>query len=402
MPQRRGTSRKRNGGLPWSWLFALLALALFFLVWWKTGTTGFEESSSGRSLTNAPLAQTQTVHQPTPLVQPLATSPPPSLRSNPAAPSILTNAPLPTNNFPIATNNFPLPEEPANGFQPRPPANSFEIQLALARVGISSGPIDGVLGSQSRLAIRAFQLREGLPQTGDLDPLSRSRLLLREWPYRVYEVTSNDLQRLRSIPDTWLGKSELDRLDFETALELVAEKAHSRESLIRQLNPSISWTNLQVGTRLKIPHTFHPVYREKAAFVRIQLANKTLQAFGVNSNLLAHFPCSIAQKVDKRPVGRLTVVKVAENPNYMFNPEIFPESEEAKKIGRKLLLPPGPNNPVGVAWIGLDRPGYGIHGTPKPELVGRTESHGCFRLANWNAELLLKLVWTGMPVYVDP
>jgi lipoprotein-anchoring transpeptidase ErfK/SrfK len=57
---------------------------------------------------------------------------------------------------------------------------------------------------------------------------------------------------------------------------------------------------------------------------------------------------------------------------------------------------------VGVAWISLDRPGYGIHGTPQPEKVGRTESHGCFRLANWNAEYLLKIVWAGMPVYVEP
>ncbi len=70
--------------------------------------------------------------------------------------------------------------------------------------------------------------------------------------------------------------------------------------------------------------------------------------------------------------------------------------------GRKRVVPPGPNNPVGVAWIGLDKTGYGIHGTPTPEQVGRTESHGCFRLANWNAEYLVKLVWVGMPVYVEP
>jgi lipoprotein-anchoring transpeptidase ErfK/SrfK len=93
---------------------------------------------------------------------------------------------------------------------------------------------------------------------------------------------------------------------------------------------------------------------------------------------------------------------VAPNPEYTFNPEIFPESTEARQINTKLILPPGPNNPVGTAWISLDLPGYGIHGTPAPEQVGRTESHGCFRLANWNAEHLLQLVWVGMPVYVEP
>ena len=96
------------------------------------------------------------------------------------------------------------------------------------------------------------------------------------------------------------------------------------------------------------------------------------------------------------------VVAVAPNPNYTFDPEVFPEVPEAQELGRKLILQPGPNNPVGTVWISLDKPGYGIHGTPKPEDVGRTESHGCFRLANWNAEFLLKLVWVGMPVRVQP
>jgi lipoprotein-anchoring transpeptidase ErfK/SrfK len=66
------------------------------------------------------------------------------------------------------------------------------------------------------------------------------------------------------------------------------------------------------------------------------------------------------------------------------------------------MLPPGPNNPVGVAWVGLNRSGYGIHGTPKPEEVGRTESHGCFRLANWNAEYFAQLVSIGTTVFIDP
>jgi lipoprotein-anchoring transpeptidase ErfK/SrfK len=92
---------------------------------------------------------------------------------------------------------------------------------------------------------------------------------------------------------------------------------------------------------------------------------------------------------------------VVKNPNYTFNPAVFPESEEGRKLGRRLVLPPGPNNPVGVAWIGLSRAGYGIHGTPLPEMVGRTESHGCFRLANWNADYLRRMAWVGMPIWVE-
>ncbi|WP_425483045.1 L,D-transpeptidase [Lacunisphaera limnophila] len=89
-------------------------------------------------------------------------------------------------------------------------------------------------------------------------------------------------------------------------------------------------------------------------------------------------------------------------PELHLRPEVFPEVPEAQELGRRLIIPPGPNNPVGVAWIGLDRTGYGIHGTPEPEKVGRTESHGCFRVANWDARTLLRLAWTGLPVTVDP
>jgi lipoprotein-anchoring transpeptidase ErfK/SrfK len=134
----------------------------------------------------------------------------------------------------------------------------------------------------------------------------------------------------------------------------------------------------------------------------VRLGEKMLDAFDRNTNLLAHFPCSIARQVEKRPVGRLEVETIALNPNYKFSPEIFPESEEARQLKRPLMIPQGPNNPVGTAWIGLNRPGYGIHGTPRPEEVGRTESHGCFRLANWNAEYLAQLVEIGTPVIIEP
>jgi lipoprotein-anchoring transpeptidase ErfK/SrfK len=117
--------------------------------------------------------------------------------------------------------------------------------------------------------------------------------------------------------------------------------------------------------------------------------------------MMLHFPCSIAKKVEKRPVGELHVVVIIPNPNYTVDPELFPESDELQKIGHKLVLPPGPKNPVGMAWMGLDKPGYGMHGTPNAQQVGRTESHGCFRLANWDAEYLSQLVTVGMPVEVQ-
>ncbi len=284
----------------------------------------------------------------------------------------------------------------------RPPRSPLEIQIALTRWAISPGSLDGVIGSQTRTALRVFQQHRQLPVTGEADPVTRAALALREPVFTTFHIAGADLARLAPMPDTWLEKSQRSSLPFESALELAAERGWSHPGLIRALNPGLNWTNISPGTAVKIPSVEYPPPRQKAASIRIQLSARTLQAFDSNGRLLAHFPCSIARHAAKRPVGRLTVEKIAENPNYRFDPSVFPESAEARRLNRPLMIPPGPNNPVGTAWIGLDRPGYGIHGTPHPEAVGRTESHGCFRLANWNASHLLQLVRIGTPVDVEP
>jgi lipoprotein-anchoring transpeptidase ErfK/SrfK len=285
---------------------------------------------------------------------------------------------------------------------PHPVRDVFEAQVALARRAISPGAIDSAIGSQTRAAIAAFQHVEKLPESGMLETNTRALLMLDAPILTNYAVTTNDLARLQPLGKTWVAKSEQTALDYETVLELIAEKAHSHPLLVQKLNPGVNWTNIFAGTVLKIPDVSYPESDGKAAFVVIHLSDRFLEAFDAETNLMAHFPCSIAAKVVKRPVGELHVIVIAPNPNYTVDPELFPESTELSALGQKLILPPGPNNPVGVAWIGLDRPGYGMHGTPNPEQVGRTESHGCFRLANWDAEYLLKLAWIGMPVEVTP
>ena len=358
------------------WILALLLLAGLVWVWWHTGRTPPSKK--------VPAPQPSKMATPPPVQKPVQQSPPVVVRQQIPVPPPVT------------------PPVVAPGKFPRPPQNTFEAQLALTRLGISSGSLDGVAGSQTRAALLAFQQREHLPLTGSLDADTRSRLPLETPAVTSYTVTSNDLARLQPIATTWLGKSQQNALDYETVLELVAEKSHAHPGYIRTLNPGVNWSNIVAGTELRVPDAAYPEPPQKAAFIRISLAGKSLEAFGAQSNLLAHFPCSIAQRVEKRPVGELHVAAIAPNPDYTFNPEVFPESAEARAIGHKLMIQPGPNNPVGVAWISLDRPGYGMHGTPNPEQVGRTESHGCFRLANWNAEYLIKLVSIGTPVLVEP
>lgn len=285
---------------------------------------------------------------------------------------------------------------------PRSPASWFEAQVALARRGYSCGSIDGVGGAQTVSAWHAFQAQEGMAETNWLDGNTCAALPLESPPTAKYVVTAADLARLQPLSTTWLGKSEQSALDFETLLELVAEKCRAHPTLLKKLNPDFDWDGATAGAVLVVPAATRTALLAKAAALHVRLEAHTLQAFDGGGRVIAHFPVSIARKVEKRPVGELHVVVVAPNPNYTFDPDVFPESAEAQELGRKLIVPPGPNNPVGVAWVGLDRSGYGIHGTPNPEQVGRTESHGCFRLANWDARTLVDLAWVGLPVYVDP
>ncbi|MBC7797309.1 MAG: murein L,D-transpeptidase [Pyrinomonadaceae bacterium] len=277
-------------------------------------------------------------------------------------------------------------------------------QIALAKVGISTGSLDGFFGKQTHQGLRAFQSNSKLLETGELDKATKIKLQVPIQPtFKKYTISAEDLARLQTPAKTWLEKSELKQLDYNNLLELVAEKSYSHPNLIKRLNPKINWqSDVKAGTIVQVPDVKFPATRDKIANIKISLSEKTLRAFSANDKLIAQFPCSIAKKVEKRPVGELKVVTVAENPNYTFDPENFPESAEAQKLGKKLILPAGANNPVGAIWIGLNVAGYGIHGTPAPEEVGRTESHGCFRMTNWDVQQLYKIIKIGTPVTVEP
>lgn len=364
MPRKRklkGLHARRDkhggGGFEWFLVFLIVATAAWF--WWR------HEHPPKTNVRQAPTA---------------AKTPPPV--APPPKPVIVTQQ---------SPDDFP-----------RPVRDVLEAQVALARRAVSPGSIDGAIGSQTRAAISVFQQLNHLPETGRLDTNTRPQLALDAPMLTTYTVTTNDLASLQPLGKTWLDKSQQTALAYETELELVAEKSHAHPELIRRLNPDVNWTNVPAGTVLQILDVDYPMPAGKAAFVVIHLGDRFLEAFDVQTNLLAHFPCSIAAKVEKRPVGELHVSALAPNPDYTFDPANFPESPEAQLMKEKLKLQPGPNNPVGVAWISLDKPGYGIHGTPVPEQVGRTESHGCFRLANWDAAYLVKLAWIGMPVDVEP
>ncbi|HVR36302.1 MAG TPA: L,D-transpeptidase [Methylomirabilota bacterium] len=411
MPRRKQRStlnaRSRPATSLFRWLLVLLAISGLAWIIWESELPESKpppqsDSRSFPRIANVPAPTSRTL----PLLPLPDTNLPPDLETGPPVADTTPPAqpePPPIESPPALAEPPPEPEStpPAPTGFPRPVQDVFETQLALARRGLSPGSIDGIMGAQTRAALLAFQQREHLPATGELDDPTRDRLLLTVEPYRNYTVSADDFTRLRHVPATWLGKSQLDHLDYESILELTAELSFSSPRMIRRLNPELPWDALQPGDTIRIPNAANPDIPGKVDHVRIRLADRILQAFDAGTNLVIHFPCSIAQRVDKRPIGLLFVEVLAPDPNYTFNPELFPDSDEGRQLDRKLIIPPGPNNPVGTAWIGLNRSGYGIHGTPEPEKVGRTESLGCFRLANWNAELLLSLVRVGTPVHIE-
>ena len=297
-----------------------------------------------------------------------------------------------------AAEEAPAPEPVAT----RPVENVLEAQVELHRRGFSCGAIDGVMGAQTAAALRAFQRALALKENGTLDPATREALQIDAAALTEHVFSAQELGAFEPVPVTWLEKSQRERLGYGSALEFAAERYRASPKLLQRLNADVDWAGVLPGVKIVVPFIERPATDKIAARIVIWLEARELEVFDADGGTLLRSPVSIARMVDKRPLGALKVVVVVPDPNYTFDPAVFPEVPEAKELGRKLILPPGPNNPVGRAWIGLDRPGYGIHGTPDPEKVGRTESHGCFRLANWDAVALLALVRVGTPVTVEP
>ena len=275
------------------------------------------------------------------------------------------------------------------------------IQVSLDRQNFSPGCIDGHSGSQTRYALMAWQESKKLPATGEIGPAEIKRLGTMTNVYTTYIVTSNDLASLVRIPAGWKEKSRLPRMGYASIKEMAAEKFHTKESLIESLNPSAAWPDPPAGTILKAPNVkLTPEYMQASNIV-VNLGRKYVRVYNDKGQVIAHYPCSIAAKMEKRPVGLLKVINAGNEPDYTYDPALFANDPANPGASTKLIINPGPNNPVGIAWIGLSLSGYGIHGSPDPEDIGKTESHGCFRLANWNAARLLKIVRIGMPVRIE-
>ncbi len=291
-------------------------------------------------------------------------------------------------------------EKPA----PAPRADAIPLgeclawQIALEREGFSPGLIDGKIGPKTLLALREFRQARGLAASDELDADAAAALNVPSAGYTLpYTITPEDAAQVTGWPQDWLERSRMARMGYATMADMAAEKFHCSQGLLARLNEGVDFAKVKAGDALTVPAIEAPKC-PRVESLRVNLTEKVIRCFDKEGKLVALFHCSIARDKEKRPAGAALVVTVIRDPDYTFDPALWPEVKEPQS---KLIIPPGPRNPVGLCWIALNLPGYGMHGTPTPEMIGKTGSHGCFRLTNWDAVRLGKMLRAGVPVEFD-
>lgn len=274
----------------------------------------------------------------------------------------------------------------------------LRAQILLDRAHFSPGEIDASYGGNMRKAISAYQANQAVAVTGTVDSATWAALNKDDLPALTnYVITAADVAGpFVAIPSGMEAKSKLDALGYASAIESLAEKFHVSPRLLQALNVGKNF-NL-AGESIVVPNVLSPEPLPAATKVLVDRSDSSVSLLDAADKVIARFPASTGSKHDPLPVGNWTIKGVANNPVFHYNPKLFwdadPKSVKAK-------IPAGPNNPVGVAWIDLSKEHYGIHGTPEPSKIGKTESHGCIRLSNWNATTVAAAVTSGMPAVLQ-
>ncbi len=275
------------------------------------------------------------------------------------------------------------------------------FQVLLDRNGFSPGEIDGRPGANTTRALSAFQQSKGLSPTGVPDCATREAL--GSDPVVVdYTITPGDAAGpfVDQIPEDLAAQAQLPALGYQSILERLGERFHAAPSLLEGLNPS---ARFKAGNTIKVPavepfvDTSKPAIQKKAAAsVRVEVSREgSLQVFRADGSLAMFAPVTSGSEHDPLPIGQWKVLSIHWMPPFNYNPDLFWDADPSHTKAR---IKPGPNNPVGVAWIDIDKDHYGLHGTPDPSKVGHSQSHGCVRLTNWDTARLASLVAPGTVV----
>jgi len=274
----------------------------------------------------------------------------------------------------------------------------LRAQVLLDRAHFSSGEMDGAYGSNMRQAIRGFQKLHQLPLTGVVDAATWAELEHDQAPaLDTYTITAQDVAGpYTPVPAGMMAKAKLPALGYANLAEALGERFHSSPDLLRRLNPGKSLA--RAGPQLTVPNVAAAKPLPKASSILVDAREGTLTLLDAGGMPFAQFPASTGSKHDPLPEGRWQVRGVATNPEYRYNPKLF---LDAKAGDAKARLAAGPNNPVGLAWIELSKEHYGIHGTPEPGKIGKTQSHGCIRLTNWDVMAVVRSIARGAVVLLQ-
>ncbi|WP_294197664.1 L,D-transpeptidase [uncultured Sphingomonas sp.] len=321
----------------------------------------------------------------------------------------------------IAAAALILATAPAWAQSGRPPLDPavLRMQVVLDKLGFGPGILDGRGGQSLTNAIKGFQESRGLRVTGTPDAATLDALRRYANVRPTMEVTL-DAAAMRGpyvpvMPEDYAEKAKLQSMAYSRPLEKLAERFHTTPQVLAELNPGV--TTIAVGSKITVPNTFPtsraypadatPAWRATLASLNVEAAvpqaakivvDKSDGILGVldaNGKLLAQYTATIGSSRDPLPLGNWKVLHVSPNPDWKMNPKILkgvPDDKQAQ------IIPPGPNNPVGVVWIDLSKEHYGIHGTSEPQQIGRAQSNGCVRLTNWDAARVALMVKGGTPV----
>jgi lipoprotein-anchoring transpeptidase ErfK/SrfK len=275
-------------------------------------------------------------------------------------------------------------------------------QVLLDRALFSPGIIDGHWGKNAEKAVYWFQHREGLPTTGRVDRATLERLgEVAGRPgelVRRHRLTADDVEGpFVELPEDIYEKAKLDCLCYESLTEKLGERFHTSPEMLAQLNPGVDLDGLSAGDEIAVPNIRDPGAGSGAQVARLVVsdAGHFVHALDAQGRILFHFPSTLGASYSPSPTGDYRVTSITKEPWWHYQPRLLPHVDDEDEDA---TIPPGPNSAVGMVWMALSKPHYGIHGTSAPETIGYATSAGCVRLTNWDVLFLADRVRPGVEV----